>query len=49
MSAGRMEGERNVSKVSELNNRAKEMAYQESLCVKYDVWRGGKAESVEKE
>ena len=30
-SAGRMEGVRNVLKVSEQNNRVKEMAYQESL------------------
>ena len=28
---GRMEGARNVLKVSELNNRVKEMAYQKSL------------------
>ena len=44
-----MEGVRNVLKVSELNNRVKEMAYQESLRGKYEVWRGGEAESVEKE
>ena len=30
-SAGRMEGAKNVLKVSGLNNRAKERAYQESL------------------
>ena len=30
-SAGRMEGVRNVLKVSELNNSVKERAYQESL------------------
>ena len=42
-----MKGVRNVLKVSELNNRAKEMAYQESLCGKYEVWRGGEVESVE--
>ena len=34
-SAGRMEGVRNVLKVSELNNSVKERAYQESLCGKY--------------
>ena len=39
-SAGRMEGVRNVLKVSELNNRVKERAYQESLRGKYEVWRG---------
>ena len=48
-SAGRMEGVRNVLKVSELNNRVKERAYQESLRGKYEVWRGGEVESVEKE
>ena len=36
-------------KVSELNNKVKETAYQESLRGKYEVWRGGKVESVEKE
>ena len=35
--AGRMEGVRNVLKVSELNHSVKEMAYQESLCGKYEV------------
>ena len=30
-SAGRIEGVRNVLKVSELNNRVKERAYQESM------------------
>ena len=40
---------RNVLKVSELNNSVKERAYQESLRLKYEVWRGGEAESVEKE
>ena len=30
-----MEGVRNVFKVSELNNRVKEMAYKESLREKY--------------
>ena len=46
---GRMESVRNVLKVSELNHSVKEMAYQESLCVKYEVCRGGEVESVEKE
>ena len=45
----RMEGVRNVLKVSELNHRVKERAYQESLHGKYEVWRGGEVESVEKE
>ena len=36
-SAGRMEGERNVLKVSELNHSVKERAYQESLRGKYEV------------
>ena len=36
-----MEGVRNVLKVSELNNRVKEMVHQESLHRKYEVWRGG--------
>ena len=36
----RMEGVRNLLKVSELNNRVKEKAYQGSLCGKYKVWRG---------
>ena len=48
-SAGRMDGVRNVLKVSELNNRVKQRAYQESLCGKYEVWRDGEVESVEKE
>ena len=48
-SAGRMEGVRNVLKVSELNNRVKEMAHQESLRGKYEVWGGGEVESAEKE
>ena len=48
-SAGRMVGVRNVLKVSELNNSVKERAYQESLLEKYEVWRGGEVESVEKE
>ena len=37
---GRVEGVRNVLKVSELNNRVKEMAYQKSLQRKYEMWRG---------
>ena len=41
-----MEGVRNVLKVSELNNSAKERAYQEILQGKYEVWRGGEVESV---
>ena len=48
-SAGKMEGVRNVLKASELNNRVKERAYQECLRGKYEVWRGGEIESVEKE
>ena len=48
-SAGRMEGLRNVLKVSELNHSVKKMAYQESLRLKYEVWRGGEVESAEKE
>ena len=44
-----MEGVRNVLKVSELNHSVKERAYQESLRGKYEVWRGGEVESVEKE
>ena len=48
-SAWTMESVRNMLKVSELNNRVKERAYQESLHGKYEVWRGGKVESVEKE
>ena len=47
MSAGRMEGVRNVLKVSELNNRVKEKAYQESLRGKYEEWRGGEVERVD--
>ena len=46
---GRMEGVRNVLKVSEQNHSIKEMAYQESLRGKYEVWRGEEVESVEKE
>ena len=33
----------------ELNNSVIERAYQESSCDKYEVWRGGEVESVEKE
>ena len=40
---------RNVLKVSELNHSVKEMAYQESLRIKYEMCRGGEAGSVEKE
>ena len=40
-SARRMEGVRNVLKVSELNNSVKERACQERLHVKYEMWRGG--------
>ena len=47
--AGRMEGVRDVLKVSKLNNSVNEMAYQESLSEKYEVWRSGEEESVEKE
>ena len=31
------------------NNSVEEMAYKESLHEKYEVWRGGKVESLEKE
>ena len=44
-SAERMEGVRNVLKVSQLNNRVKERAYLESLRGKYEVWRGEEVES----
>ena len=47
-SAGRMEGVRNVLKESELNHSVKQRAYQERLSGKYEVWRGGEVESVEK-
>ena len=43
-----MQSVRNVLKVSELNNRVEERAYQEGLSGKYEVWRGGEVESVEK-
>ena len=46
-SAGRMEGVRNMLKVSELNHSVKERSYQESLRGKYKVWKGGEVESVE--
>ena len=36
-------------KVSELNHSVKEMAYQESLRIKYEMCRGGEVKSVEKE
>ena len=48
-SARRMEGVRNVLKVSELNNSVKERVYQVSLRGKYEVWRGGEVESGERE
>ena len=48
-SAGRMEGVRNVFKVSEPNNSVKGRAYQKSLHGKYEIWRGGAVQSVEKE
>ena len=35
--------------MSELNNSVKEWAYQESLREKYEEWRGGEVESVERE
>ena len=54
-SAWRMEGVRNVLKVSELNNRVKERAHQESLhgekkkCGEVGrsrVWRSGKSSEI---
>ena len=48
-SAGRMEGVRNVLKLSELNKSMKEWTYQESLHGKYDVLKSGDVESVQKE
>ena len=48
-SAWRMDGMRNVLKVSELDNSVKEKAYQESWREKYEVWRGGEVESAENE
>ena len=47
-SARKMECVRNVLKVSELNHSVKEKKYKESLHGKYEVWRGGEVESVEK-
>ena len=44
-----MPGVRNVLNVSQLNNSVKERAHQESLHGKYEVWRGGEVESVERE
>ena len=44
-----MEGVRNLLKMSELNNILKGKTYQQSLHGKYEVWRGGEVESVEKE
>ena len=41
-SARRMDGVRNLLKVSELNNSVKEMTYQESLRGKYEVYRVGR-------
>ena len=40
---------RNVLKVSELNHSVKERSYQESLHLKYEVWRGGEVGTVQKE
>ena len=48
MSAGRMEGVRNVSKVNEQNNGVKERAYQESVPDQYEVWGGGECGGVGK-
>ena len=49
-SAGRMEGVRNVLKVSELNHSVKERAYQESFVEKMKcekvVWRRSGKSSV---
>ena len=39
----------NVLKVSELNHSVNEIASQESLRGKYEVWRDGEVESAEKE
>ena len=44
-----MDGVGKVLKVSELNNKGNERAYQESLRGKCEVWRGGEVESVEKD
>ena len=35
--------------MTELNHSVKERAYQERLHGKYEVWRGGEVESMEKE
>ena len=40
---------RNVLKVCELNHSVKDRSYQEGLRGKYEVWRGGEVESVEKQ
>ena len=46
-STGRMEGVRNVYKVSEQNNSVKARAHQDSLRVKYEVWRrSGKSSEI---
>ena len=45
---GRMEGVRNLLKVSELNNSVKERAYQESWRGKYEVWGGREGGGVGK-
>ena len=46
-SAGRMEGVKNMLKVSELNNSVKVRAYQESLHGKYKVWKwSGKSSKI---
>ena len=42
-----MEGVRNVFKVSDLKHGVKEMAYQERLSGKYEVYRGGVGKSSE--
>ena len=47
-STRRLEGVKNVLKVSELNNSVKDRPYQESLRGKYEVGRGGEVESAEK-
>ena len=46
---GGCRGVRKVLKVSELNNSVKERAYPEIFRGKYELWRGGEVESVEKE
>ena len=47
-SADKMAGVRNVLKASELNNSMKEMAYQESVCGKYEMCRRGECVGVGK-